>query len=200
MAKDAPSVNKPVSQSWPLRRLLIATLALVPIDMILRLWWGHCFEVTTIHGWFCWVGLVRPVFATMLWTLVPRWVLMTAVGAWLGWRHQRGSVRNALVIALAVEVAPFLMGPSMIQFHSLIPWNRWVWLHFSIPLAGGSAWLTRRIARRLKPALNTTNEACSFCGYNLVGNTTGICPECGTAIPDAMRAALQRIEFKPPAQ
>jgi len=25
---------------------------------------------------------------------------------------------------------------------------------------------------------------CSTCGYNLTGNTSGVCPECGTAIPN----------------
>ena len=31
---------------------------------------------------------------------------------------------------------------------------------------------------------------CQDCGYNLTGNTSGICPECGTPIPDEMKENL----------
>ena len=27
-------------------------------------------------------------------------------------------------------------------------------------------------------------QSCRQCGYNLTGNTSGVCPECGTAISD----------------
>ncbi len=29
-----------------------------------------------------------------------------------------------------------------------------------------------------------SRECCQACGYNLTGNVSGICPECGTAIPE----------------
>ena len=31
---------------------------------------------------------------------------------------------------------------------------------------------------------------CACCGYDLRGNTSGICPECGTPIPEAMQKEL----------
>jgi len=42
-------------------------------------------------------------------------------------------------------------------------------------------WLDRR---RTRPG------HCQQCGYNLTGNTSGICPECGTPIPKEMQEQL----------
>jgi hypothetical protein len=48
--------------------------------------------------------------------------------------------------------------------------------------AGIAAWLgaaeyaQRRIARRVK------RGCCAECGYNLTGNVSGVCPECGVRI------------------
>ena len=33
---------------------------------------------------------------------------------------------------------------------------------------------------------------CLDCGYNLTGNVSGICPECGTPVPDAVLSLEQR--------
>ena len=33
---------------------------------------------------------------------------------------------------------------------------------------------------------------CLDCGYNLTGNVSGICPECGTPVPDAILSVEQR--------
>jgi len=38
------------------------------------------------------------------------------------------------------------------------------------------AWRVRRWLRRTPP------HCCAACGYNLTGNTSGVCPECGTSI------------------
>ena len=37
------------------------------------------------------------------------------------------------------------------------------------------------IRARAKPAMNRSK--CSNCGYNLTGNLSGVCPECGTKLP-----------------
>ena len=39
-------------------------------------------------------------------------------------------------------------------------------------------WLVRV---RAKPTVK--DNKCPACGYNLTGNTSGVCPECGTAVP-----------------
>ena len=36
-------------------------------------------------------------------------------------------------------------------------------------------------AWRLWRARRSSSGACGFCGYDLTGNTSGVCPECGTA-------------------
>jgi predicted amidophosphoribosyltransferase len=36
------------------------------------------------------------------------------------------------------------------------------------------------------------SNCCERCEYDLTGNVSGICPECGTAIPDETKAALKR--------
>jgi hypothetical protein len=47
-------------------------------------------------------------------------------------------------------------------------------------------WTYRRLIRnRLRP------NHCKSCGYNLAGNASGVCPECGTPIPPPTAAALQ---------
>ncbi len=38
---------------------------------------------------------------------------------------------------------------------------------------------------------------CIKCGYNLSGNASGICPECGTAIPDELKRKLANNEPEP---
>jgi len=42
----------------------------------------------------------------------------------------------------------------------------------------------RRKTARVTPGL------CRECRYNLTGNTSGICPECGTPIPDEVKEQL----------
>jgi hypothetical protein len=36
---------------------------------------------------------------------------------------------------------------------------------------------------RIKSRIGTGEPRCVNCGYNLLGNTSGICPECGTPVP-----------------
>jgi len=45
------------------------------------------------------------------------------------------------------------------------------------------------IVRRRRAAKRAMIGGCLHCGYSLTGNTSGTCPECGTAIPKASRPA-----------
>jgi len=66
---------------------------------------------------------------------------------------------------------------------------------FSIPLwiptalCGVLAWMIHR-------ALNLQSPGhCHQCGYDLFGNTSGVCPECGTPIPKDVR---EKLAAEPP--
>ncbi len=61
----------------------------------------------------------------------------------------------------------------------------WFTLMFLLTIG---AIILERIERRVDPA------ACQNCGYLLTGNTTGICPECGEAIPDEQYAHLRSMK------
>ena len=45
-------------------------------------------------------------------------------------------------------------------------------------------WLLIRTRRFLVLRRRRKNGLCLQCGYNLTGNVSGVCPECGTSIPD----------------
>ncbi len=51
------------------------------------------------------------------------------------------------------------------------------------------------LAHRCKATENLPLGRCQRCGYNLTGNVSGICPECGTPVPAELRTAPQ-IETK----
>ena len=44
------------------------------------------------------------------------------------------------------------------------------------------------LVKRLTAYLNVPPGHCPMCHYNLTGNTSGICPECGTAVPNKVGA------------
>ena len=62
-----------------------------------------------------------------------------------------------------------------------------IWLaipDWAIMLANGLA-LTPMLRRRLRQRHRRRHGLCLRCGYNLTGNVSGICPECGTSIQSA---------------
>jgi len=63
----------------------------------------------------------------------------------------------------------YLNGPNFLLL--IVP----IWV---VALAAGVAYLFALIWRR-----HPVQGHCTHCGYNLAGNTSGICPECGTRIP-----------------
>jgi len=59
------------------------------------------------------------------------------------------------------------------------PWVNYVWVALWLPLlltAIPTAWLWHRDRRRIRPG------CCLRCGYDLTGNTSGVCPECGDKV------------------
>lgn len=51
--------------------------------------------------------------------------------------------------------------------------------------------LTIRSAEAMR-AKNADPHLCKTCGYNLTGNVSGVCPECGTTVPEEQRAAYSK--------
>jgi hypothetical protein len=74
--------------------------------------------------------------------------------------------------------------------------NRWTTIDVEIPLwfvmylsaLFPIRWLELRIRRKSRPGL------CRCCGYNLTGNTSGVCPECGSPIPQTATPASSSAE------
>jgi hypothetical protein len=58
-------------------------------------------------------------------------------------------------------------------------------------VSGGIMWLAHRVhaSRAATYLWAELDAACLSCGYDLTGNTSGVCPECGTAIPHPSRPA-----------
>ena len=51
----------------------------------------------------------------------------------------------------------------------------------------------RWLAVRLRQRARNRDGHCASCGYNLTGNVTGICPECGAAVREARTRRTRRI-------
>jgi predicted amidophosphoribosyltransferase len=52
-------------------------------------------------------------------------------------------------------------------------------------------WICWPLINRLGTRKSRSDSACLSCGYNLTGNLSGICPECGRAFPAVARPALR---------
>jgi len=60
----------------------------------------------------------------------------------------------------------------------------------------GMAWWLPQLRRLGRLELPKPGGVCERCGYDLTGNTTGICPECGARIPEVEEAVEQREETR----
>lgn len=76
--------------------------------------------------------------------------------------HRAGSPQNAIAVRFRLCMLPIVFAP------------------FPVLLLGRAAkrLRTRRHLRRL------AEGKCPSCSYRLIGNVSGVCPECGTPIPD----------------
>ena len=71
-------------------------------------------------------------------------------------------------------------GPMYTTTHSLT-FPTWLVVVAFSALPAYSAIRRRQISKR-------DDESCENCGYNLTGNTSGVCPECGTRVPQKAKA------------
>jgi hypothetical protein len=79
----------------------------------------------------------------------------------------------------------FASDQEALQFCEYTAWNQSVSVRWPVPhctvaaIALLAGWLLHRIARRT-PRFRQTGR-CPACGYDLTGNVSGVCPECGSA-------------------
>jgi len=68
-----------------------------------------------------------------------------------------------------VLAAIMMFAAAFVALVSLSSWSWWIWQRRT------GKWLARREALR-------SQGRCPSCAYDLSGNVSGTCPECGTAI------------------
>ncbi len=161
---------------------------------------------------FKWTGAVLALLLFLMWTASYFY-------------FARASIGN---IAIAVfwgridcEIYPRGRIPQFVSSVGVLPWNDagnqsrgWPWttgstkpLHaFDIRLsfllwgiAIPTAWLWHRDHRLISSSPD--HRLCLRCGYDLTGNTIGVCPECGDkACPPAVLADSECGKAKPPCE
>lgn len=94
---------------------------------------------------------------------------------------------------------PRFSGPNYLYFHfagiAFARGGRHILL-FAVPF-----WAIVTLAASLSLALKSLSadrrrskeQVCHFCGYNLTGNVSGTCPECGTKIPQKFSRLPRRL-------
>ena len=104
--------------------------------------------------------------------------------AWLAWQRRRGALHADWPEGWSASAGPNRAGES--RWDLRLDRSYWsagfsAFHHIDVPLVlpflllgAPTAWLFYRDRRRVP-------GACATCGYDLVGNTTGVCPECGRA-------------------
>lgn len=118
----------------------------------------------------------------------------------------------------------YLMGVRVVDMATRTPIGFWQSfkrnIHLSIPIfhilailvIGFGSWPGRRWGDRWaetlviwcrhsrKPPFHPISTVCVPCGYDLTGNVSGICPECGTPIPKATRDRIADVRRPIPSE
>lgn len=139
-----------------------------------------------VPNYLWWVvrGLPEAVFATMFGAIIGRI-------AWRQWRH------FAVIFAVGFLVLPTLiLAPTCGERPRARDWALWLLIPvvpFPFILLG--AWCTSR-PRRRRFLDRERNGFCTRCGYDLTGNVSGVCPECGTKRPNVQTSKSPNNEAK----
>lgn len=106
---------------------------------------------------------------------LPLWL---ALGIGACFHHRYARPVSHLLLATAFVV--------LLSGVSIKPLNPGPWTLGAVAVAVGAfaIWFSYRSPK------DDTTPACDECGYNLTGNVSGICPECGTPVPAETRTAL----------
>jgi hypothetical protein len=100
--------------------------------------------------------------------VLASYALVTAVTLFYGWQPA--------LIYLAAPIWFFYTLDEMLRSPAYTTAEEWLVLLGSyLPVFGVTLYL-------LRPSKPPPNHVCVACGYNLTGNASGVCPECGTAV------------------
>ena len=103
--------------------------------------------------------------------------------------HAIGLYHDDWSVVPAKSYIPRRVGPldsSVFPFHVSIAVTIW-----TLPVLVAALLLYDRWARL---SIYATIDRCRNCGYDLTGNVSGRCPECGERVPSGLRRTLQRAE------
>jgi hypothetical protein len=174
--------------------LLVTMLAVHLIATCLRRWRSPPGRRHACLRPAKWISIGICVLMLFVWCLTLRWEYGYAVGPY----HVAiggGSLNIGNLSFHAFPPRP-LRGEFMPDMHAAheVQWRSYTWrsgaiwhsrypLWFSWPILFYVTLLLWLLDRRPQPG------RCSSCGYDLTGNTSGVCPECGTPVSGRIRSA-----------
>jgi hypothetical protein len=134
-------------------------------------------------NWTCRIELGKVVFITFYERYEPPRVASQPLygqGGYRGWGRIRFYPPSEQTVEQSVSPSRsrHIIPGRITQF--MFPWWLPMVIFGIVPLVALSRWLLRR---------RIPEGHCQGCGYNLTGNVSGVCPECGGAIADGSKPA-----------
>lgn len=121
----------------------------------------------------------KPTFGLVL------WMLLTA-GCVIFWRH-RGPLAEAMLAMAILWLTAWLVTPGYKWLSGgVVNDIKLTWAIALFAISIPTVVMTRRRQVRSREPL------CPTCRYNLTGNQSGTCPECGQRIPKSLRRLIER--------
>ena len=165
-------IRRVVWLCWPAFVVGAAALVsgLMTPEFVASVWIPMGFELGVYAGLkACSLGTLLCI---KMFDMVPSVVLGVIAGMLIPLLRFRNPFRLALIFAVVAYVATAPIMPA-------------IWLHEATyqlvtipgPLVG--TWL---VVRRQRARAKQVEGSCRECGYDLTGNVSGVCPECGTRI------------------
>lgn len=147
----------------------------------LEAWWAGIMLARGCVPPGSWPPALASVCLSSLWS-APSFVLAVLLGLIIGCLSSRPVVCG-IVLSFGVVVPGIWM--SAYSLDELLITRGGVIVLLMLPL-----WL---MSRRREGMLDAHAARCAECGYELYGNVSGTCPECGTNVP-GKRAGLGRVD------
>lgn len=165
--------------------LISVVVLLIALDTVAGGLWVGQVRSRTIGAWCNWAGIPWfRLWALLLWGQLPTWGIISICGFLVGRKRPRSWLLDGSVLAILFVVGsyawPRLVWGAVMRMPIL---ELWLLDFTSVPLLIAVAFFSQRLVQR-RLAKRNAYPLCDGCDYNLTGNTTGVCPECGEPIPD----------------